>query len=260
MIITNKIAHKTEPRNYDIIVSMTTWKKRIDFIEKPIESICNQTAKIYKFYLVLSLKEFPDKKIPDFIIEYLNKYDFFEILWVENNIKQFKKNLPVLEKYWNRNDVVIFTADDDIYYKENYIATLYDILRTENENTILTYNFGWPLEKPVIFADYNKKRVIGKFEILIPSFFNNKIVLNINEDDIKDAKTNWISEDWWISYNLLNNNKLQWKFLKYEVLYNLIEFIKDNEINPLENYWIKITDEEKLSNVIKLYNKKQLEY
>lgn len=258
VIITNNIINTKLSRikSYKLVVGMTTWPARIEYIRENIESICKQKIVPDEFYLILSKKEFPNADLPKYIDELQSKYNFFKILWVNNNIKQFKKNLPLLQKYWNRNDVIVFTADDDVIYNPDYIFTVCDKFLELNENrkTILTYNFGWPLENPTYY-EKDTRRVIGKFEILIPSFFISPIVLNIEENDINKENI-WVSEDWWITYNLRKNKKLKWYHWDFSNLNSLIFCDKIKEIKPLEDIYKYMPEFDKLSSVVELYRQK----
>lgn len=249
--------YKSILKNDILICGMTTWKERINYIECPLWHICKQVLQPDIFYLVLSEVDFPNKEadLPQFIFSYLKKYSFFKILWVKDNIKQFKKNIPILKKHWNDN-IVYYSLDDDVLYDKYYLYKTYRLFSYFNktDDTIITYNFGWPSENP-IWYDINYKRVIGKFEILKPSFFKNKNVLDITEDDIKNSN-NWISEDWWITYNLRKNKELAWKFINYKFLNNLYKNYYLSNKNPLLDIYVEIKDKDKFKNIIKLYNSK----
>lgn len=251
-------------KKYQLIVSMTTWKKRINFCYDALNSICNQLLKPDVFYLVLSTKEFPNKlnDLPPFIHTLLNTYPFFKLLWINNNIKQFKKNLPILSKYWNNPNVLIFTTDDDIFYKNTYLNNVYEKFLELNPNipdTILTYDFGWPANNPETYDSANNTtRLIGSFEVLYPPFFISDIVLKIEPKDINSNI--WISEDWWITYNLMQNKKLQWHKCEFNFLINLLNIdFKFNNVSPLYEKYYKLSNETILNNVKHLYiNKSEI--
>lgn len=105
------------------IVSLTTWRKRIHTVGKTIFSIISKCKFYEKIVLVLSTDEFPEmeKCLPeDLKIMYDAK--LFEILWVKENVKCFKKVLFTLKQY-PRNPVV--SADDDCIYTTDYVSKLY---------------------------------------------------------------------------------------------------------------------------------------
>ena len=54
------------------------------------------------------------------------------IKWCKN-IKSYKKLIPALQEY--SNDIII-TADDDIYYPENWLKILYETHKQHPENII----------------------------------------------------------------------------------------------------------------------------
>lgn len=104
-----------------IIVSLTTWKKRIINVPAVIDSIYRNSVKPDKLVLNLSIEEFPNKEadLPLDLVNYL-KNDLFEIIWNEGNAKAFKKFIPTMQKY--PHDAII-AIDDDFIYPEDFIET-----------------------------------------------------------------------------------------------------------------------------------------
>jgi len=106
----------------DVVVTMTSWKKRIDNVMKTIESCNNQTRIPDKIYLNLSIEEFPgmNNDIPESIVKYEESHKNFIINWVDGpNTKPFKKMFPIL-KYCRYNDIII-TVDDDMIIPEDFV-------------------------------------------------------------------------------------------------------------------------------------------
>lgn len=109
--------------NERIIVSLTSYKGRIAEVGKVIFSILQNTLQPYKIVLNLSTDEFPnkEKELPEDLLV-LTSTSKFEIFWVKENTKQFKKLIPTLERF--PNDIVI-SIDDDVIYPDCFIETLY---------------------------------------------------------------------------------------------------------------------------------------
>lgn len=106
-------------RNEKIIISLTTYSKRIKYVYKTIESLFSQTIKPDKIILWLDENEFNINSIPKTLKKQIKCG--LEIGFCEN-IKSYKKIVPTLKKY--QNDIII-TADDDILYPKNFIEKLY---------------------------------------------------------------------------------------------------------------------------------------
>lgn len=106
----------------DVIVSLTTFTPRVDDLIFVIYSILNNTYLPERAVLALSEEDFPYKElnIPSLVIDLLKKFPAYEILWVDN-IRSYKKLIPVLSKY---SDKTIITIDDDIYYNNRFIENL----------------------------------------------------------------------------------------------------------------------------------------
>lgn len=109
----------------NLVVSLTSYPARINFIHKTIESILFQTIEPEKIILVLATEEFPNKEkdLPKTVLDLIDKG--LEILW-SKNIKSYKKLIPVLEKYPQK---IIVTADDDIIYPQDWLERLYNAYR-----------------------------------------------------------------------------------------------------------------------------------
>lgn len=111
-----------EKRDKELIVSLTSYPKRMEDIHFCIYSILDQELKPDKIILWLSFEEFPngEKDIPKNVIDL--KENGLEIRWCDN-IKSFKKLIPALKEYKNS---LICTADDDLYYPKNWLKILYE--------------------------------------------------------------------------------------------------------------------------------------
>lgn len=105
------------------IISLTSWRKRINTVGKTIYSIITNCKFYEKIVLVLSTDEFPEKEacLPE-DLKIMHQANLFEILWVKENVKCFKKVLFTLKQY-PQNPVV--SADDDCLYNCDYVSVLY---------------------------------------------------------------------------------------------------------------------------------------
>ena len=105
-----------------IIVSITSWIKRINSVKKVIESIMDNTVIPDKVYLNLSRVEFLGVELPKDLVEYFESDDRLILNWVDGeNTKTMKKVFPVLQ-YLNDDDIII-TADDDILFPKDLIES-----------------------------------------------------------------------------------------------------------------------------------------
>ena len=111
----------------EIIVSLTTYGKRIFDVNITIESLLNQTMPPNKIILWLAEDEFNEKNIP-FILK--KQAERGVIIDFCKDLKSYKKLIPTLEKYPNS---IIITADDDIIYNCNMVENLYlEYLKNKN--------------------------------------------------------------------------------------------------------------------------------
>jgi hypothetical protein len=124
------------------IISLTSWKARIDTVSKTLYSLLKQCPGFH-IVLVLSEEEFP--KMMDEMptsLKLFVKNNLIEVLWVYKNYKSFKKVLFTMDKY---RDVPVISADDDCIYTCNYAEELYQKWDSQED------------KKCFIKYDYNKE-------------------------------------------------------------------------------------------------------
>lgn len=101
-----------------IVVSLTTYNKRIYEVYLVIESLFHQTIKPYKIILWLAKDEFNYEDLPVILKKQQNRG--LDIRFCDD-LKSYKKLLPTLKEY---SDHVIITIDDDFIYPYDFIESL----------------------------------------------------------------------------------------------------------------------------------------
>ena len=130
-----------DDRKEKIIVSLTTYSKRIKNVFLAIESIFEQEVKPDKIVLWLDKDEFTIDSLPKTLKKQIKQgleVDFY------HNIKSYKKIVPSLKKY--PNDIII-TIDDDILYKKDCIKNLYSSYLNNKNAVHCNYLFKFLNEK-----------------------------------------------------------------------------------------------------------------
>lgn len=111
----------TEPRSPKVIVSLTSYPKRIGTVHRTIETLLTQTFKPDMVVLWLAESQFPTKEeaLPKKLLR-LKRFGL-TIDWCED-LRSYKKLIPALRKY---PDDIIVTADDDQFYRPQLLERLY---------------------------------------------------------------------------------------------------------------------------------------
>lgn len=106
-----------------VILSLTSFPKRMQYLHKGLYSLMNQEYKPNMIILWLSEDQFPNKEsdLPDEIME-LRAYGL-TIRWLKGDLRSYKKLLPTLKEF---PDDIIVTADDDLYYPTDWLKKLID--------------------------------------------------------------------------------------------------------------------------------------
>lgn len=104
-----------------IIVSLTSYPKRITIVHKVIESLFEQTWKADQIILYLSKEEFPQKEqnLPQLLTSLLGQ-NGFSVVWVDGNLRSHKKYFYSLRESEN----IVITIDDDTIYAKTMIEDL----------------------------------------------------------------------------------------------------------------------------------------
>ena len=105
------------------IVSLTSHPGRINVIVSCIESLLNQTVRPKKIVLVLSVLQFQNKEkdLPKELVSLMYVNDYFEILWVDDDLKPHKKYYYTMKLYM---DSPIILVDDDVYYDSSLVESM----------------------------------------------------------------------------------------------------------------------------------------
>ena len=176
--------------NQNIIVTFTSWKKRIKNIPKVLDTILKQTMLPWKIVLNLSSSEFPNKEgdLPEDVVSYLKKNNV-EIYWVDGeNTRQWKKIIPTMKRYPDKWTVCI---DDDRLYDNNLIEKLWK-KHLEFPNNPITTNGGYKV--------YGCLQHCGCGTLECAKFYN-----NFNDIDVDEIMAKTESSDTMYTY-LLNKN------------------------------------------------------
>lgn len=119
-------------RQEKIVVSLTTFPKRIDIVQYAIKSLMIQKVLPDRIVLWLSKKQFPDQTIPKALTELVEKG--VEVRFVDDDLRSHKKYIYALQQQ-KENEVVI-TYDDDLIYENDSIEKLL-ALHKEYPNSII---------------------------------------------------------------------------------------------------------------------------
>jgi len=160
--------------NEKAIISLTSWKARINTVSKTLFSLIKQCPGFH-IVLVLSEEEFPqkEKELPENLMILVNN-NMIEILWVYKNYKSFKKIFFTMRKY---NHVPIISADDGCIYINNFAEELYNKWLL-NKNKIISF---------AKFEHYNIVLGGGGCGILYPPGCFNDFDLNMLTDYVIES-------------------------------------------------------------------------
>ena len=115
-----------------IIVSLTSWPKRIFNVPIVLKNILNGTLKPDYIELNLSSEEFPNKE--DDLPKELLEIEKLNINWEIGNSRTFKKIIPTLKKYYKK-EYYLLSIDDDWIYSLDYIERMVYYLNKYSTDT-----------------------------------------------------------------------------------------------------------------------------
>ena len=179
-----------------IVVCMTSWVKRIKNVKPVVENIMENTLYPDRFYLNLSVEEFPNRELdlPKDLVDYFNSDERLILNWVEGeNTKTMKKVFPIL-KYLKDDDIII-PMDDDIMYPIDYIEKRVGEYKTHFQpiSGLKCFNKSYIYKKSKILGNLGAgclftKKMINHWE----EYIDDKI-LKSNNDDTCYAILEWLN-------------------------------------------------------------------
>lgn len=146
--------HLIEKNNHRLIVSLTSYGRRVYSVYYTIISLLRQTQKPDMIILWLDDENWSAEKLPK-SLKRLCKYGL--TIKYCKDIKSYKKLIPTLQQY---PDALIVTCDDDIYYRKDMVERLVaaytkdptkiyahraHLVSFDNLGSLQSYNF-WPEE------------------------------------------------------------------------------------------------------------------
>ena len=224
----------------NIIISLTTYDKRIFNVYLAIESIMQQTVKPNKIILWLS-EDFKNVNLP---ITLLNQQNRGLTINYCKDILSYKKLIPTLKLY---NDSIIITIDDDIIYNYDFIENLINAHKN-NPNNIYCYrmhrmkltknllldkyiNWNWDY-KGLDISPFNFPTGIGGI-LYPPNCFTDEV---LNEDMFTKI-CKYADDVWFKAMSLLNNVQSQKIYTPNNLL---IDIPMNNEDNNLSLMTINV--------------------
>ena len=163
--------------NEKAIISLTSWKARINTVSKTLYSLLQQCPGFH-IVLVLSEAEFPqkEKELPENLMLFIEN-GLIELLWVYKNYKAFKKVLFTMDKY---RDVPVISADDDCIYTCNYAQKLYDKWVSLGKiKTAMRWNYR---KEYIMCGAASLYYGFGDFSLNIINSLSNEIIKESNDD------------------------------------------------------------------------------
>jgi choline kinase len=186
-----------ERRQKQILISLTSYKERFNFLPTVINSLKSQSITPNKIVLVLAEKD-------------MNSYDLkiegLDIITINKDLRSHNKYYYAMLKY---PEYAIVTVDDDIIYCKNMLERLYNsyidhpnivsgrrghLMRYKKNGELESY-YSWNMDqKSIIEADYNIF-LTGVGGVLYPPD-----VFNINEQYSKIIEETMTADDIALKY------------------------------------------------------------
>ena len=210
----SKLGISTEKREPELIVSLTSYPDRIYDIHYCIYSLLIQSLKPNKIILWLGEEQFPnrDKDLSEKLREF-TKHGL--TIKYTKDIKSYKKLIPALREYPNS---IIVSADDDIFYRNNWLEKLYNHWK-DNKNFVIVHRGDKIIiedDKIIPFNQWGRKTISdnSSFSFLILSgsgalFPPNCLYKDVfNEEIFKKLAPN-ADDMWFWAMAVLKNTKIK---------------------------------------------------
>lgn len=141
-------------RNTQLIVSLTSYSKRINYVAKTINTLLRQTVKPDR--IILWLPDNEELSLPEELKRLENLG--LEIRYCPNYLS-YKKIVPALKEF--PNDIIV-TADDDLYYAEDWLESLYKAYLDNPKNIYVKRAVRMQIKDNKITDMYSREEAVAK--------------------------------------------------------------------------------------------------
>lgn len=110
--------------NEKIVVSIASWPPRIKYVADCVKSLLDQSRKPDSVEVNLSRVEFPNglDDLPDDLLTLIADKSV-TINWEDGNTFVFRKEVPVVKKYYG-TDTIMLSCDDDVRYGCGFVERI----------------------------------------------------------------------------------------------------------------------------------------
>lgn len=175
-----------------VVVSLTSWTKRIDNVKKVVESIMENTVQPDRVYLNLSKIEFEKVPLPKDLVEYFKSDERLIINWVGGpNTKAMKKIFPILD--YLQDDDIIIDADDDILFPKDLIESRLKDFEKNGKKCCISSN------PKTSVGFHGKMKVVSAMSLFQKKMFNKwrrlytPAIIETNNDDRTYLTILWLN-------------------------------------------------------------------
>ena len=110
------------PKEGDFVLSMTSFPKRMRYLWMVVDMLMRQETKPSAIYLCLFKGDFPDGKLPESLVPYLERG--LEVLWADQDLKPHLKYFMTFKNESSGFRRNVITVDDDAFYPVDMVSRL----------------------------------------------------------------------------------------------------------------------------------------
>ena len=143
-------------KEHSIVVSLTSFDKRIHDLYLCIESLFQQFLKADRVILWLSRRNFPGEQLPESLLR--QKERGLEIIFYDEDLGPFKKIYYALREC---RDSLIITVDDDVLYPPDLIDQLYQAYLEEPDVIHCNRGYRIPKQSESALQPYEKWQLVN---------------------------------------------------------------------------------------------------
>ncbi|MGA9211157.1 hypothetical protein [Kaistella sp.] len=200
----------TEEREIEYIVSLTSFPGRINEVWTTVETLLRQSFKPDQIILWLSEVQFPDKSIPNSLLDL--KKRGLQIEFVKDDIRSHKKYFYAFERFPNS---AVITVDDDVYYPADTLKYLIEANNRNKESVVANraHQITFEGEKMQTYRQWrhNVKSKRKSSHLYVPTGVGGVLYPPYSyHDDIFDdevfKRICFMADDLWLKVATLRNN------------------------------------------------------